>query len=155
MDVRRCPGAQTLCQEMMNQLPAREIGIDAGLIVAGVGAGVSMLSLCTGVSGQDPLSLLAPVVVGIAINAVVCLFLVRLITASPILAAFGGAIITELVYLNLATYSVARATRVDPCVAMLPFIIVLTTTPMAILGSIGFARLGVALWKDGEQRGTR
>ena len=137
---------------MTRQL-SREVGIDAALVIAGAGA--SLLFVCTGGNGRSPLPLLGPLAIGIAINAAACLVLARIVTKSSTLAALEGTIITELVYLNLAMHSVARANRVDPCVAMLPMIIVFTTFPMVALGSLGFSRLGVALWGERQDQRTQ
>jgi O-antigen/teichoic acid export membrane protein len=116
--------------------------LNASLISAG--GLVTLLFMSTDGNGQNPLPLLVPVGIGLLINGIVGCLLGRFIK-SRWLASISAMIITEQVYVLAAMYlTLARASN-DPHygeeLSMIPVVLVVFTTPMVILSSIGFVRL--------------
>lgn len=135
----------------MNRLPRNEQVAVTALVLTGAGALLALLLMNAWSGGGDFLLLffsqLGITAIAVAINAVVCLSLVRFATKSQGLATLAAIPITDLVYLNLFVHHLARQDRVEPLVmAILPRVIVIVTASLVVLGSTGFCRLGAVLW---------
>ena len=129
--------------------------LNASLISAGGFA--TLLFMSRDGNGQNPLPLLIPVGIALLINGIVGCLLGRFIK-SRWLASVSTMIITEQVYVLAAMYlTLARASN-DPHYGeelnMIPVVLVVFTTPMVILSSIGFVRLASSWSRPKETQPT-
>ncbi len=115
--------------------------LDSALII--VGAGLSTLFVSTDGNGQNPLPVVAAVLVLVFIVGVVS-FVLAWLVRDIALAVLASIVITELLFLLYFVCRVAFSRHVHEHVAeelyLLPFVFAVVTAPTILLSSIGIGR---------------
>jgi hypothetical protein len=129
------------------------------IILILLGAGLSVLFVCTDGNGKPFASVLAPMLVYVAISAFISFVTARFVRAVPF-AVISSIAVTDLVLVLIVVLPELFSPTPDKhehreMLLLWPFVLVVFTAPVVALSSIGFVRLAARFWQGRMLQSTQ